>query len=96
MKQRISCLIGSLALAATLLSGCGAQQSQSAPATDPSGADRPAVSQARQLGLPRVAGAKPQGSLSLSDWWRRAYAKMQAGAAAGGVERALNQQPTAR
>lgn len=96
MKQRISCLAGSLALAATLLSGCGAQPSQPASATGPSDAGRPLAPPAHQLGVAGVKGAKQQGSLSLADWWRRAYAKMQADAAAGGVERALDQQPTAR
>ena len=96
MKQRISCLVGSLALAATLLSGCGAQPGQSAPAANPAGAGRPPASQPRQLSVLGASDAKPQGSLSLPDWWRRAYAKLQAGAAAGGVERALGKRPAAR
>ena len=96
MKKRISCLAGSLVLAATLLSGCGAQPGQSAPVTDLSDAGRPPASQARQLGQPRAGGAQPQGSLALPDWWRRAYAELQADVAAGSIERALDQRPTAR
>jgi hypothetical protein len=107
MKQRISGLAGTIALAATLLGGCGAQPDQSASstslssagraaATSAAAANRPPTQSIRQMGVGRSGQASAQGSFSLPGWWRRAYAKMQAGAAAGSVERTLDQQPSAR